>query len=185
MRILMRYTHDGLSVLFQCCVALIKGCCGVFILTAVISAGNAAEDASPKRSADYIISDMTAIDLRNGTEWMRCSVGQQFDNGECTGEVVRLNQQEAAQAARLASRQLGGLWRLPTRDELQNLVCDECEDVKIDSIVFPDTEAEPYWTGEKNWISPKNYWSVNFMTGHSYGRFFGYQQLAVRLVKAR
>ena len=59
------------------------------------------------------------------------------------------------------------------------------EDVKIDQSVFPDTVAEPYWTGEKNWISPKNIWTVNFMTGHSHGRFFDYQKLAVRLVQDR
>ncbi len=146
---------------------------------------DASELSQPTRSANFIISGQTAIDLRTGVEWMRCSVGQQFDKGRCIGEVVRLDQEQAREAAKIASRQLGGLWRLPSRDELKFLVCKECEGVKIDSHVFPNTETEPYWTGQKNWISPKNYWSVNFLTGHIYGRFFGYQQLAVRLVKDR
>lgn len=138
-----------------------------------------------KRSADFIISGMMAIDLRTGKEWMRCSVGQQFEEGQCKGDILRLDQSQASEAAQIASRQLGGIWRLPNREELEYLVCESCEAIKIDSYVFPNSEAEPYWTGQKNWISPKNYWSVNFMTGHSYGRFFGYQKLAVRLVKDR
>jgi len=137
------------------------------------------------RSANFITSGFTAIDLRSGVKWMRCSVGQQFENGACTGEVVRLNHAEIKQAIAQANAQLGGIWRLPTREELEFLVCESCTAVKIDKVIFPDTVAEPYWTGEKNWISPKNIWTVNFMTGHSYGRFFEYQRLAVRLVQDR
>ena len=67
--------------------------------------------------------------------------------------------------------------------ELESLVCQECSAPKIDKVVFPNTLAEPYWTGEKNWVTSQNIWSVNFMTGFSYGRFFPNQSLAVRLVK--
>ncbi|MGB0795434.1 MAG: DUF1566 domain-containing protein, partial [Candidatus Puniceispirillaceae bacterium] len=120
-----------------------------------------------------------------GVKWMRCSVGQVFEDGNCTGKIVRLNHDEIKQAITQANAQLGGIWRLPTRKELEFLVCESCKDVKIDQKVFPDTVAEPYWTGQKNWISPKNIWTVNFMTGHTYGRFFEYQRLAVRLVQDR
>ena len=133
----------------------------------------------------YVIKDDKVIDLRSGVEWLRCSLGQQFDDGDCTGEVLRLTQYEVAEAIRIANRELGGIWRLPTRKELEFLVCKSCPAPKIDKSVFPGTVSEPYWTGQRNWISPKNLWSVNFMTGHSYGRFFPYQRLAVRLVRAR
>ena len=36
-----------------------------------------------------------------------------------------------------------------------------------------------------NWISPKNFWSVNFMTGDTYGRFFPQQKLLVMIVRDR
>ena len=133
----------------------------------------------------YVVRGDRVIDLRSGVEWLRCSVGQLYQDGTCVGEVLRLSQDEAAEAVRIANDELGGIWRLPTREELEYLVCTSCEAPKIDDTVFPGTVSEPYWTGQKNWISPKNLWSVNFMTGHSYGRFFPYQRLAVRLVRDR
>ena len=133
----------------------------------------------------YVIKDDRVIDLRSGVEWLRCTVGQKFKEGACTGEVLRLTQDEAAEAIQVANRELGGIWRLPTRQELEFLVCESCPAPKINKSAFPGTVSEPYWTGQRNWISPKNIWSVNFMTGHSYGRFFPYQRLAVRLVRTR
>ena len=86
-------------------------------------------------------------------------------------------------ALQQANEQMGGEWRLPSRKELEGLVCSECKPPKINVKYFPGTENEPYWTGQRNWISPKNYWSVNFMTGDTYGRFFPYQKLFVMIVK--
>ena len=80
---------------------------------------------------------------------MRCSVGQVFEDGNRVGKIVRLNHDEIKQAITQANTQLGGIWRLPTREELEFLVCESCKDVKIDQKVFPDTVAEPYQTGQK------------------------------------
>jgi len=154
-------------------------------LAAVCSAQAQTTSALTTSDGTYVIKDDRVIDLRSGVEWLRCSVGQRFSDGTCTGEVLRLSQDEAAEAVRIANQELGGLWRLPTREELEYLVCPACEPPKINQSVFPGTVTEPYWTGQKNWISPKNIWSINFMTGHSYGRFFPYQRLAVRLVRDR
>jgi len=44
---------------------------------------------------------------------------------------------------------------------------------------------EPYWTGEVNGFAARHFWSVNFMTGYTYGRFFPQQELAVRLLRDR
>ena len=148
---------------------------------------NRAQSAEPisNHSSSYILSGYMAVDLRTGAEWMRCSVGQVFQNDDCTGEAIKLTQKEVRQAIEIANDELGGIWRLPTLEELEFLVCKECPPPKIDKVVFPKTLSEPYWTSEKNWVSPKNIWSVNFMTGFSYGRFFPYQSLAVRLVRDR
>ena len=141
--------------------------------------------AQPTADGAYVIKDDRVIDLRSGVEWLRCSVGQQFEEGTCTGDVLRLSQEEVKEAIQIANRELGGTWRLPTRKELEFLICETCPAPKINISIFPKTVSEPYWTGQRNWISPKNLWSVNFMTGHSYGRFFPYQRLAVRLVRNR
>ncbi len=162
-------------------------CLLVFVFGMIGGVLTAAMPVLAQTSADeaYVVKDNRVIDLRSGVEWLRCTVGQQFSEGACTGEVLRLTQDEAAEAIQVANRELGGIWRLPTREELEFLVCKSCPAPKINESVFPGTVSEPYWTGQRNWISPKNFWSVNFMTGHSYGRFFPYQRLAVRLVRTR
>ena len=79
---------------------------------------------------------------------------------------------EIKEANRQLNEQIEGEWRLPSRKELESLICDECKGVKINQKLFPDTPAQPFWTSQKNWWSPKFIWSVNFFTGHSYGSLY-------------
>lgn len=136
-------------------------------------------------AAQYYERDHLVKDLALGIEWMRCSVGQRWDPEQeiCWGEAVRLNHEEIAQVIEQANIQLGEGWRLPTLDELQSLVCTACEPPKINASVFPNTMSEPYWTGERNFMSPRNFWTVSFMTGDRYGRFFPDQRMMVRLAR--
>ena len=135
-------------------------------------------------AAQFIGRQHTVKDLNNGTTWLRCSVGQAWDPAldTCTGEIVKLDHSQITYAIREAKRQLGGNWRLPTHAELESLICEDCPPPKINSKYFPNMSAEAYWTGDKNALNPKTFWSVNFMTGHSYSRFFPYQFLPVLLV---
>ena len=136
-------------------------------------------------NGQFLTRDHLIIDLQSGVEWMRCSVGQQWNGTSCEGDIIRLNHDDVAKAIVIANEQLGGNWRLPTRKELEGLVCAACESIKIDSDSFPQTVPEPYWTGEVNGFAARHFWSVNFMTGYTYGRFFPQQELAVRLVRDR
>ena len=140
---------------------------------------------APAAEAQYYIRGHLVQDLKLGVEWMRCTVGQRWNETEntCQGEGVRLNHEEIATAIEQANEQLGEGWRLPSRDELESLVCDTCGPPKIDAEVFPNTMSEPYWTGDRNFWSFKNYWTVSFMTGDKYGRFFPEQRMMVRLVR--
>ena len=137
-------------------------------------------------SAQFIARQHTVNDLQSGTTWLRCSVGQAWDPAfdTCTGDIVKLDHSQIAYAITEAKRQLGGNWRLPTRKELESLVCVECSPPKISSKYFPNISPEAYWTGDKNALILKTFRSVNFMTGHSYSRFFPYQSLPVLLVSA-
>ena len=136
-------------------------------------------------NAQFFGSDYTVKDVKTGTTWLRCSVGQAWDSSRetCTGDIIKLNQDEILIALTEAKKQLGGDWRLPSRKELMGLVCDECGPPKINSKYFPNLSAEAYWTGDKNWTNPRTLWTVNFMTGHTYNRFFPYQRLPVLLVQ--
>ena len=136
-------------------------------------------------SSQFFEKEHTVRDVRNGISWLRCSVGQTWNLQEqtCLGEIVKLNQQEIPIAIAQASEQLGGNWRLPTLKELQGLVCETCGPPKIKNKYFPNVSPEAYWSGKKNFLNKRMYWTVNFMTGHSYSRFFGYQRLPVLLVQ--
>ena len=162
-------------------------CLFVFGMICVASypSGLSAAEATGLTNGQFLARDHLVVDLRSGVEWMRCSVGQQWNGKNCDGKIIRLNHDDVAKAIVIANEQLGGHWRLPTRKELEGLVCAACETIKIDSDSFPQTVPEPYWTGEVNGFAARHFWSVNFMTGYTYGRFFPQQELAVRLLRDR
>ena len=98
---------------------------------------------------------------------MKCSTGQQWNGKTCLGQIVRLNREQIKEAIKQADEQLGGSWRLPSKAELEGIICFSCKNVKIDINFFPATPAEPFWTSEKNYWSDFHFWSVNFYTGFS------------------
>jgi hypothetical protein len=152
--------------------------------TQTINTTNPANEVIVK-SGHFMVRDHLVIDLQHGVEWMRCSVGQIWNGTDCEGVAVQLTQEDVAKAIVIANAQLGPGWRLPSRAELEGLVCKACAPVKIELDSFPNTLGEPYWTGEVNGFAPRHIWTVNFMTGHTYGRFFPAQQVLVRLVRDR
>lgn len=137
-----------------------------------------AEPATPTQLRQFTIRDRA-----NGVEWLRCSVGQVWNGFTCMGEPRMLSLEEARSAAAMARAELGGEWRLPTLNELEKLVCKDCEPPKIDSRLFPRTSAAPYWTESKNRWSVGRYWTVNFFTGYTFGRNMPGMARYVRLVQ--
>ena len=140
----------------------------------------------------YLPREHLVIDLKHDIEWLRCTVGKTWDGFDCVGEAVRLNHSQVKIAVEQANQQLGNGWRLPSLQELQDLLCESCEELSyskplpmIDQKTFPSTEPEPYWTNQQNGMSPSHYFSVNFFNGWTYGRFLPSQTLAVRLVRDR
>ena len=61
---------------------------------------------------------MVVIDLENGIEWLKCSIGQQWDEENCIGDMLRLPQEAMGQVMAQANEKLGGKWRLPTARSL-------------------------------------------------------------------
>ena len=151
----------------------------VFLVCCICSLGFSGQ------AEQFYVREHLVIDLYTGTEWMRCSVGQRWNGETCIGKNVNLNHNQMDEVISIATEQLGQGWRLPNRKELESLVCKHCGVPKIDKEIFPNTDPVPYWTGEQNKYAKKHYWSVNFYTGNTYGRFFPYQNLAVRLVRDR
>ena len=136
-------------------------------------------------ASDYIPRGFYVIDLKNRVEWLACSVGANWVKGTCSGKPIKVKLSQVDQIIQIANEQLGGKWRLPTRIELENLVCHDCNKVKIDTKFFPKTPAESFWTGEKNNWQPQFNWTVNFYTGNTFGRFPGFIPNYVRLLRDR
>ncbi|MDC0649474.1 DUF1566 domain-containing protein [Alphaproteobacteria bacterium] len=165
-------------------LAMLAGMASAMAQTQSLDADNRGDEVIVK-SGHFMARDYLVVDLQHGVEWMRCSVGQIWNGTDCEGVAVHLTQEDVARAILIANAQLGPGWRLPSRAELEGLVCKACAPVKIEQDSFPNTLAEPYWTGEVNSFAPRHIWTVNFMTGHTYGRFFPTQEILVRLVRNR
>ena len=58
------------------------------------------------------------------------------------------------------------------KKKLESIVCKNCDGAKIDKKLFPNTPAEPFWTSQRNWWSPKFYWSINFLLVTHMGDLF-------------
>ena len=129
-----------------------------------------------------------ARDFVNKLEWMRCSIGQVWEDDTCKGEVLLLSIPESKELIERLGSLNGGGWRLPTANELVGLVTKKetrPTDVhpNIDLETFPNTLAGPYWSSSVSFYSSRYQWSVNFLTGHKFNRFFPKQKLAIRLVR--
>ena len=134
---------------------------------------------------NFISRGYYVIDLSQKLEWMTCTVGMVWNKNKCVGEPIKVKLNQIESVVIQANEQLNGKWRLPNREELEKIVCKDCEKVKIDSEIFPNTPPEPFWTSEKNPWQPQFMWTVNFFTGHTFGRFPGFIPNYVRLVRDR
>ena len=126
-----------------------------------------------------------AIDLLGKLEWMRCSIGQFWEEETCKGKPVKLTLSQVPEVAARFEQLDDGGWRLPTRDELEALVSDNEKPPMINLETFPNTPPDKYWTSKSNFLNPRNHWVVNFYTGYRYGRVFPNQSQYVRLVRNR
>ena len=140
---------------------------------------------SYSKASDFIPKGYYIIDLRQKIEWLTCPVGMVWQNNTCEGKAIKIKFSQIDEALKQANNQLEGNWRLPSREELENLVCKECKLVKINQKYFPNTPPVCFWTSEKNSWQPQFYWTVNFFTGHTFGRFPGFIPNHVRLVRDR
>jgi len=132
--------------------------------------------------SDYILNGQEATNINQNLVWLRCSAGQRWTDDEiCIGQPMLLTHDEAILASNMASEQLGSSWRLPTRTELERLVCKKCSPPKINDAVFPNTPSGTFWTSTP---SRKNFfWIVSFLNGNSFGVGYRGQKRYLRLVR--
>ena len=89
----------------RCYLILFKMICSVSFIF-----GLTAASATGLSNGQFLEREHLIIDLQSGVEWMRCSVGQQWNGTSCEGDIIRLNHDDVAKAIVIANEQLGGNW---------------------------------------------------------------------------
>jgi hypothetical protein len=107
----------------------------------------------------------TARHNTTGLIWMRCSLGQQWDGGGCSGAPVTLNWQGALQAAKDFRFAGHDDWRLPNKNELEAIVEERCASPAINRAVFPATPPAYFWSASPYAGLSSGAWSVDFGFG--------------------
>lgn len=132
----------------------------------------------------FVLSAGEARDTTSGLVWQRCSLGLTWSaKGGCAGERTGMSLADAKAAAQAA----GVGWRLPTVDELYELVDADCGEPPIDVSAFPDLDGtrdmeESFWSSTDAGMLNLVY-QVDFVSGLADARSQGYA-LSVRLVRA-
>lgn len=124
----------------------------------------------------------TVTDSQTGLMWKRCLEGQY--NVDCQGYIFTMPWHTALSNAKQST--FGGYtdWRLPTVQELETIVEQNCKNPAINQEVFPNTNNSFVWSSSQR-ITRKYYfaWGIDFSDGDSYLDF----QVAdngVRLVRS-
>ena len=156
---------------------------GIFLaMTLSLMGTTAAQAACPSVSTASRYSFNAAgdevTDSKTGLVWARCSVGQSWDGGTCTGTASSHTHEQAMSLAQAASG-----WRLPNVKELTSIADKGCQSPAIDSTAFPNTPSAWYWSSSP-YVGHAGYaWYVVFGSGNVYD-YYRNLTYAVRLVRA-
>ena len=112
-------------------------------------------------------SGTEVTDTRTGLIWQRCSAGQSWSGGTCSGSAATYTHEAA-----LAYAQSQSGWRLPNVKELASLADRSRLDPAIDADVFPGTPSYWYWSSSPVAGYADRAWGVVFDNGYfsSYNR---------------
>lgn len=93
--------------------------------------------------------DGTVTDRQSKLMWSRCSAGQQWTAGSCSGQAGTYTFDSAKGLARDVN-QTGTYfykdWRLPRLPELATLIERQCANPRTNLVIFPNTPAGSFWT---------------------------------------
>jgi GTPase Era involved in 16S rRNA processing len=94
------------------------------------------------------LGDGTVFDVKNNLQWMRCALGQTWDDKTCTGEAKKFTWEGAKGAANSTHHAGHDDWRLPTQNELNGLVVHG-QIPTIDQQAFPNTPNSWFWSSSQ------------------------------------
>jgi hypothetical protein len=103
-------------------------------------------------SSEFLIQSGgdTVLHDPTGLEWKRCPEGQDYSDGECVGDIVRMEWQEAL----LHANQQTGDWRVPNIKELWSIVEFCSTEPAINTAIFP-------YPSDNNSLVLSSFWTSN------------------------
>jgi len=93
--------------------------------------------------------DGTITEKHSKLTWMRCAVGQIWQNSVCKNEPHALTWTEAKRIAESINEgqvYFYNDWHMPSLKEIAMITDMQCKSPRINLIVFPGTPAASFWT---------------------------------------
>lgn len=111
----------------------------------------------------YSTAGDEVTDTKTGLTWRRCSEGQAWSGGTCTGTAATYTHEQAL--ARATSQAGVAGWRLPNVKELTSIADRTRSSSAIDTTAFPATPADFYWSSTPYAGKASDAWFVYFGNG--------------------
>ncbi len=148
-----------------------------WLALAALCAACVVAPAQAQTRFSYSANGAEVTDSKTGLTWRRCSEGQTWSAGTCTGSAATYTHEGA-----LAHAQTQTGWRLPNVKELASWADKSRSNPAIDTTAFPATPSYAYWTSSPLVGDSDFAWVVGFDSGsvHDGNRYDDYH---VRLVR--
>lgn len=115
-------------------------------------------------SSDFVDNgDGTVTHIKTGLMWKRCAEGQTWSGTTCSGSASAY---DWGTAISLTSSSAGHSdWRLPTQNELLNIVEYQAYTPAINAAIFPNTASSTFWSASPYANVASYAWYVYFDNG--------------------
>lgn len=108
--------------------------------------------------------DGTVKDRTTGLIWKQCAEGLS-GVGCAVGDALLFKWKWAIQQGRDSVFAGYTDWRLPDQTELSTLIQRRCYGLDIDSVNFPNTPPDRFWTSTQSAYYPGSAWTLHFGNG--------------------
>jgi hypothetical protein len=128
------------------------------LLASLLTCNLAHAALTPNAAGDEI------TDSKTGLIWKRCAEGMAWSSASstCTGTATTYTLEQALAHAKTLA---GAGWRLPNVKELSSIVDDSRVRPAINTLAFPETPFNWFWSASPNAGDSSNAWNVNFSSG--------------------
>jgi hypothetical protein len=120
----------------------------------------------------------------SGLIFMRCAIGQTWENETCEGNAQLFTWQQALKLSYGYEYNDSRNWRLPNIKELVVIAERSCVRPAVNEQAFPETPPDDFWTSTPSMFDTQRAWSVGFFNGTSSIKAKD-RSIHIRLVRSR